>query len=388
MTRVLHLARRYLTRYWVRSLLLVLCMALAFLLPIAVNLLVGKYAERLRARAESTPFVAGARGSRYDLVLSSLYFRGRVPGRTNMAELDRVEKDDLGIAVPLHAGLTAKSHPVVGTTADYYAQRGLRAQVGTLPLLIGDATLGIEIAEALGAGPGDTVLTDKEGLYQFGMAYPLRLNIVGILERTDGPDDRAIFTDIKSVWIAEGIGHGHDEATAQDPARVLSKEDGIVRLDSGVMTFTKIDAGNLGTFHFHGTAAEMPVTGILVWPRPRDRERVKLLGRYSVSKTSQLLKPTEVIDEVLGFVFAIKRFFDANALLVTLSTALFLVLVIWLSLRVRRDEMDTYAKIGASRGFVVSLIATELGLLVLAALALAAACGWVISRVLAHWIGV
>ena len=322
-------------------------------------------------------------------MLSSLYFRGRVPDHTTLAELgDLVERDNLGVAVPLHAGLTAKGHPVVGTTADYFLQRNLRAATGTLPLVLGDAVLGADVADALSVTPGGTVLTDHEGLYQFGMEYPLALNVVGILQRTDGPDDRAIFTDLTSVWVALGIGHGHDDAAAQAPERVLSTDDGVVRLDAGVMKFTKVTPDNVDTFHFHGEPSQRPLTAVLVWPRPRERERVKLQGRYAVSKTSQLLVPTEVISEVLGFVFAIKRFFDANTLLVTLSTALFLVLVIWLSLRVRRDELDTYAKIGASRTFVASLITTELALLVFAALGLAALLGWVLARVLSAWIGV
>ena len=81
----LRLALRYLAYHRVRSGLLVLCIALVFLLPIAVNQLLDRYEASMTARAQATPLVVGARGSRYDLVLNTLYFRGRVPTPLSMA---------------------------------------------------------------------------------------------------------------------------------------------------------------------------------------------------------------------------------------------------------------------------------------------------------------
>ena len=75
----LTLAVRFLRHHPLRTALLVLCVTLTGLLPLAVNLLVDRYAAGLQERARSTPLVAGARGSRYDLVLNALYFTGRVP---------------------------------------------------------------------------------------------------------------------------------------------------------------------------------------------------------------------------------------------------------------------------------------------------------------------
>ena len=88
MSPTLRLAWRYLAYHRVRTALLVLCVALVFLLPLAVQLLVDSYSRALGARAAATPLVAGAPGSRYDLVLNALYFEGRVPGPTSLAEVE------------------------------------------------------------------------------------------------------------------------------------------------------------------------------------------------------------------------------------------------------------------------------------------------------------
>jgi hypothetical protein len=66
-------------------------------------------------------------------------------------------------------------------------------------------------------------------------------------------------------------------------------------------------------------------------------------------------------------------FFDANFAVVVLSTALFLVLVVLLSLRIRRTEMRTMFKIGCSRRTVFWLQAAELVMISGAALLIASA---------------
>ena len=76
MSNVLFLALRYLRFNKVKSTILVFSIAVGVFLPLVVNLLVRDYERGLLARADATPLVAGAPGSRLDLVLHALYFRG------------------------------------------------------------------------------------------------------------------------------------------------------------------------------------------------------------------------------------------------------------------------------------------------------------------------
>lgn len=370
----LKLAWRYLSHYRVRTGILVACIALSFLVPFALNLLVDSFSRNLAQRAARTPLVAGAPGSRYDLVLNSLYFRGRVPRATDMRALKELSESGLGTPIPLVVRHAARGFPVVGTSHDYYAFRGLEPATGSLPRVLGEALLGARVARQLELGPGDTLLSDRENLYDLSAGYPLRMRVTGVLKETGGPDDGAVFVDVKTAWIIEGIGHGHQEASAEDEQRVIERSsDGII-LSAATREYNEVTPENIASFHFHGEPEQLPLTGILVDPRD-DKARTLLKGRYRVSDTAQLLEPALVVAEMLGFVFKLKVFFDANAALVGVATVLFLALVVLLSLRVRQREMETLRKIGAARSFVLRLVATELALTIGAGLGVALCLG-------------
>lgn len=375
-----------------RTLLVVACVALTLLLPFAVGAFVRSYARDLLQRAQATPIVVGARGSRYDLVLSALHFRGRQPQPTDAAELERATRGDpkdpaatagaLGIAIPLHLAHTARGLPVVGTTPEYYTLRGLAPAQGTLPLRLGEAVLGAQAARETGLGVGGRLLTDQGGMFEFGLRQPLKLRVVGVLAARGTPDDRAVFTDVKTAWVLDGVGHGHAEPGAVAPTQVLRQDPkaGTV-LDASVVEATEITPETAGSFHFHGDPTTFPLTSILVLPAD-DRAGTILLGRYRLSKTMQALEPAEVVGELLGLVFQVKAFFDANVLLVSSAMALLLGLVVLLTLRVRQREFQTLARIGCARRTLVRIVATEWVVMLAAGVGLAALLGSTFLRLL------
>ena len=162
---LLSITWRYITYHRVKSLLLLLALALVLFLPVAAAALVSYYENDLSRRADSTPLVVGAKGDRFDLVLKSLYFSGDVPESVSYADFEALDAEGRGLAIPMHLGFTARGHQLVATTPDYHEFRGLRPASGTLPLLIGDAVLGHEAATMLGLGVGDTLPTDQVNLY-------------------------------------------------------------------------------------------------------------------------------------------------------------------------------------------------------------------------------
>lgn len=376
MRGALFLALAWLKAHPGRTLLIVACVASILLVPLAVDGMVAGYARELTTRARSTPLVVGAPGSRFDLVLAALHFRGRLPRPTTQAELETLQADPALEALPLHVGHTARGLPVVGTTPDYHRLRGLAATRGTLPLRLGEATLGSQAAETLGLGAGGRLLTDLSGLIGFGLKQPLKLRVVGVLAPTGTPDDRAVFVDLKTAWILDGIGHLHAGADTAAPGQVLRRDpaSGVV-LDASIPEATEITPENAASFHIHEEPLKLPITAILVLPRD-ERAATIVKGRYRVSATAQILDPTEVVDELLGQVFEAKAFFDAFALLVGGATALLLGLVVLLTLRLRRGELETLARIGASRARVAGTFALEW----LVMLGAAAALAWLVAR--------
>lgn len=360
------IAWRYVTYHRGRSILLMIALALTVVLPISVQVLVAKFERELSARAARTPLVLGAKGSRYDLVLSSLYFKGRIPEPVTMADVDDVRASNLADALPVIARNSAKGFPLVGVELDYYEFRRAWAIEGTLPQRLGDCVLGAEVARELGLGPGDSILSDQENLYDISKSYPLKMHVTGVLAQTDSPDDRAVFTDLFTIWVVEGIGHGHRPAEESTQEERFGSEGGHVKLNASIFEYNEITPENEASFHFHAEREELPLTGIICRPK-NDKGRTILRGRYSVSKSRQLLVPDEVIGELLGFIFRLKAFFDANALAVFGATILFLSTIVLLSIQVRRRELLTLEKIGAARLTVTKIVAAELFLLLVGA---------------------
>jgi zinc transport system substrate-binding protein len=90
--------------------------------------------------------------------------------------------------------------------------------------------------------------------------------------------------------------------------------------------------------------------------------------------------PKAVVSDTLDLVFRVKRFFDAQAMLVGVATALLLSLVVLLSLRLRRGEMETMFKIGCARMTIVWLLATEIVIVLAVGLAIAVGLSWVVLQ--------
>ena len=237
MKGVLLLTWRYLSYHRAKTSIMVAALTITLFLPMALHVAVGYYENDLAARAESTPLLIGATGNRYDLVLKSLYFSAETPAPVSMAILQDVRESGFADPIPLHIRFTASDKPLVGTSIDYFHFRQLRAQAGTLPLQLGDCVLGAQAAAELGLAPGDRLLSDQSSLYDIASIYPLRMQVTGVLAPSGTPDDHAIFADIKTTWIIEGIGHGHNDLAA---GQILESQPGRVVGNAAVQNITSV----------------------------------------------------------------------------------------------------------------------------------------------------
>lgn len=372
MKHVLVPVLRYLAYHRLRTAILLVCLSITFFLPLAVHMLVHLYNRVMIRRAEETPLVIGGAGSPRDLVLAAAYFKGRLEPRLKMAQVEAVRGSGLAVAVPLYLRYTAGGRRLVGTTLDYFLQRRLRVRDGTLPQLLGDVVLGSAAARDLGLRPGDRLLSDQEKVYDISSTYPLLMHVVGVLEATGTADDFVVFADVGTVWIIEGIGHGHADARSlSDPTLMIGTSDGNVSLSAAVVQFQEITPESLADFHFHGDPDQFPLTAILAFPQ--DAKSLTILKNRYRGRDVQAVSPREVVAEMMDIVFRVKRVFEANFALVVVSSMLFLVLVMMLSLRIRQREFLTLAKIGCSRATLVAIQAAEVVLLVSAAAVLATA---------------
>jgi putative ABC transport system permease protein len=342
-------------------------------LPAAVHVLVGYYNRIMIDRADQTPLVIGAKGSAYDLVLNTLYFKGRIEQRLTMASADEAAKDGLATIIPMHIAYTAEGVPLVGTTLDYFSFRNLKVARGTSPQLLGDVVLGAAAARRLRLAPGDRLKSDQERVYDITSSYPLLMRVVGVLEETGTADDMVALTDIKTTWIIAGIGHGHTAAQkVTDPSLLLGATDTSVVMSPSLVDHAEVTPELLDSFHFHGPPDEYPVTSLVALPRNAKSHTI-LKARYRESADAQAVAPRTIVNSMMDIVFRVKQFLDAIFVMVLISTGLFLLLVVLLSLRIRKREFQTLSKIGSSRSTVLAIQTSEIVLLVGASAILAGA---------------
>ena len=230
--------------------------------------------------------------------------------------------------------------------------------------------------------PGVSLLSAPRNAFNLAGDYPLQMNVVGILAPSHSPDDDAVFTDVRTTWVIDGIGHGHQEMNTQtDPQLLLKNADtGSVIASAAVLPYTEITAANIDSFHFHGEPSSFPLTAVIVVPAS-EKARTQILGRYASSQSiAQCLKPPDVIEELLSIVFRIEQLAWVCSLAAGIVTCLLLGLVVNLSMRLRAAEMQTMFRLGCSRRTIAMLHGSEIGILLLSACAVAAGAALVMRQ--------
>jgi putative ABC transport system permease protein len=289
-----------------------------------------------------------------------------VPELISMEASDRVMDADLAVPIPLYVRFRTRGAPIVGTTLDYFDFRGLKVAEGNPLTMLGDCVVGASAAEALGLKPGDSLVSSPENLFDLAGVYPLKMKVAGILERKHTSDDLAVFVDLKTAWIIQGLMHGHEDVTkTRDQSVILKQTEGNVTANAKLFQYTEITEENMDSFHFHGDSSVYPITAVIAVPYDTKSGTI-LRGRYlSGEETHQIAKPEEVIDGLLQNIFRIKNVLDAVIVVVGLATVLAVVLVFALSLRLRQREIQTIFKLGCSRMTIARLLAAEIFIIVL-----------------------
>lgn len=361
-----YIAWQYIKFNRVKTAVLVACVALISFLPLSLEILLDESERQLMDRAVSTPLIVGAKGSALDLVMNSIYFDDEVPEIITMEAADQVWDMDLAVPVPLYVRFLARSFPIIGTTLDYFDFRGLKVENGRMMTVLGECVIGAAAAERLGIGPGDSVVSSPENLFDLAGIYPLKMKVAGVLGRMHTADDLGIFTDVKTAWIIQGLGHGHEDVTrTRDTTVILDRTETNVTANAKLLHYNEITEENLESFHFHGDTSIYPLTAVIAVPHD-EKSGTILRGRYLSGKSAyQIVRPSEVIDGLLQNIFRIRNVLDAVIALVGSATLLAIILVFSLSLRIRQREITTIFRIGCSRMTVARLLGAEILIIIL-----------------------
>ena len=322
--------------------------------------------ERLwMVRAEASPILLGAKGAPVELTLAGLFFTGRPQDPTPYAAAAEARR--WGEAAPLVVRHSAGGAPVVGTSVEYLERRGLVVAEGRRFAVLGEVVAGSSVADRAGLKPGDQLRSDGVSPTDLSAAAPLLLQVVGVLAATGGPDDGALFTDVRTTWALDGALHGHGAATAE----TLAGEDADGQaLNSAVMLAEEAALESLSGFHLHGEMSDQPVSAVIVWPRDV-KAHDQLLGEVALHPRLMAVQPPEVMARLWGMALQARRGLWVIFGAVGLTTAAFVAQTLSLSLGIRAPERALWRDLGASRARVALLVGVELGLLFGAAAALA-----------------
>jgi putative ABC transport system permease protein len=379
MLNSLYIAWKYISFHKIRTATLVACITLISFLPLSLQLLLDESERQLMSRAVSTPLVVGAKGSALDLIMNTLYFGDEVAERIAMQASYRVMNTDLAMPIPVYVRFHTRGYPIVGTTLDYLDFRGLSVAEGRSLAILGDCVVGAVVSEQLGLKPGDSLVSSPETLFDIAGVYPLKMKVVGVLNRLHTSDDLAVFVDLKTAWVIQGLGHGHEDVTKiKDQTLILKRTETNVAASPKLFHFQEITEENIDSFHFHGDLSSYPITAVIAVPYDAKSGTI-LRGRYlSSEETHQIVKPEEVIDGLLQNIFRIKNVLDAVISVVALATILAMVLVFALSLRLRQREIQTIFKLGCRRATLARLLGAEILIIVATS---AVICGALIALV-------
>ena len=369
----LYVAWQYLRYHKIRTTVLIAALTLTTFLPLAVHIVVRASEIQMLDRSQATPLILGQKGSALDLVMNTLYFASKPPETVSMREADQIDETGFAFAIPIYNRYSTRGYPIVGTSLDYMGFRRLEIESGRMLAVLGECVLGATVADRLGLGPGDFIISAPENPFDLGGVYPLRMKVTGVLRPRHTPDDRAVFVDVKTAWVIEGLGHGHEDvAAARDPEVVLTEVDGRLVASAKIVQYNEITADNMDSFHFHGDTSQFPLTSIIAVPHDA-KSATLLMGRYlPETSTVQLIKPVDVVQALMENIFKIRRVLNVIFAVVSVAMLLTIFLVIALSLRLRQPEIETMYRLGCSRLRMAQMVTAEFGVIIVVSIVLTA----------------
>lgn len=184
--------------------------------------------------------------------------------------------------------------------------------------------------------------------------------VVGILERTGGPHDRALFTDLRSSWII----HAHDRR---------ERELGHVE------TTTEADLVD----------ADRQITGVYLRVATREGSAMSgaqqmVFNQLRADPALTVADPVQEIGKLFNIVDNIDQIFLAMAAVVMISSGIAIMLALYNSMEQRRRQIAVLRVLGCSRKRIFGLVVTESAILGLAGAIVGLVLAWLGARAVAE----
>lgn len=311
--------------------------------------------------------VVGAKGSKLQLILGSMYHVDAPTGNISIEEARpflRPGHPFIENSVPLSLGDSHRGYRIIGTQENILGLYGAEIAEGKLWQEVMEVTLGAGVARDLDLRLGDRfksshgLIEDDNLIHEDSKDF----RVVGILQPTGSVLDQLILTRTESIWEVHD-GHAHDEEGEHDHADH----------DHGKHEHDDHDHGDHDhAAYVHTDSLPAAKTEVPLWEN-EGKSITSLLLQFK-GKGFQTLNLGRQIDENTDMIAAspaieLNRLY-ANmgvgidgltylAYLIIFVSVLSIFISLYSSLKDRKYELALLRTMGASRGRVFGLILTE-----------------------------
>ncbi|MEO1511818.1 MAG: FtsX-like permease family protein, partial [Planctomycetota bacterium] len=226
---------------------------------------------------------------------------------------------------------------------------------------------GADAASSLGLSIGDVIALSHGGPREESHVHTeYQYEVVGILEPTLTPHDRALFTELTSAWILHAVDDSEGLETLATEADIQERH----RQITGVYARLARRPGTTGRPANFQSAFEA----------------IRRSGQYTIAE------PNAQIAALFRIVGNVNAILLALAIAVLISSGITLMLALYNTMEQRRRQIAVLRVLGCSRGRIFGLVLTESAILgtagAIAGVLLSLFASVVVSRSLAQAVGV
>lgn len=344
---IFHLARRSLANRLLTTGLTVLSIGLSVALLVGVENVRTGMRDSFANTVSGADLLVGSKGGTIQLLLYAVFGMGSPTANISYETWQEYENHSaVAWTVPYSLGDSHRGYRVIGTNDafyEHYKYRGgqaIEVAEGRRATGVFDLVLGADVAERLEYGLGDHIPV-THGMSQVGLMNhdELPFAVVGILERTFTPVDRAIYVTLEGI---SAIHMGWESGAPPMLGEEVAADD--------VLAMDSIPIGQITSFLL---GAESRAHTLLLQREISTNEEEPLMAVIPGVALAEMWRGIGYAEDGLRIV----SFF------VVLVGILGMVVSIYTSLDARRREMAILRAVGAGPKRIVSLLLLEAGLL-------------------------
>jgi putative ABC transport system permease protein len=200
----------------------------------------------------------------------------------------------------------------------------------------------------------------------------LSYTVVGRLPDWGSPWDRVILVPIEAVWRIHALPTGH----AQHQLEIAA-----ARRQGREIDWSRLVIGS------PWDADQLPGVPAIVVKPATVRDAYLLRNEYRSNDATMAFFPAEVLLELYALLGDARFLFATMAVATQVLVIGAILLAVFAALALRRRQLGVLRALGASRGYVFSVIWLYIVAVITAGAVIGLALGWLLAMVLSDWVG-